>query len=306
MSRLSLIEELPNELLLSIFERLPTLSLVGLTLVSHRIHAVATEALKLRLLATAHLGRHEILLECYHPVAKVTTPSLACHARSIRPLGSSPPPSPSQSPLGSSLRPLESADWGLADLGSLYSHFQLEVTDTHGASGAADADADADADAGRRAPKPTHRVFMDDADWFSQLCASTSIVRQGPRPGIFLSHQAIGEGVVRVWRDWAAEAAERSASGTTGGAAAEGLDVLWADVHQTVGLRFTVQKTDTETALEEWGHILVSTENPPVEYILHYEELLVRTTKILLAMDKLAVQEVANSGKAIVIASYQV
>lgn len=34
-------------------------------------------------------------------------------------------------------------------------------------------------------------------------------------------------------------------------------------------------------------------------------ELLVRTTKVLLAMEKSAVQEVSNSGKAIVIASYQ-
>ncbi|KAL2760249.1 hypothetical protein ACRALDRAFT_1073816 [Sodiomyces alcalophilus JCM 7366] len=300
MPSVSFIEELPNELLLAVIEPLPTPTLLDLMLVSHRVHTMATEALKRRLLATADLGRHEILLECYHPAAKLTTPSLACRARSIQPLGS-PLSSSSSSSSPSSLRPLDSANWALADLGRLYSHFRVEVTDTRGGRRV---------DAQEGAPKPTQHVFLDDAELFSQLCASTSIVRQGPRPGIFLSHHGIGEGVVRVWRDWLAEAAGRGESGGTNnaadGATAKGEGVLWADAQKNVGLRFTVRKTESDTTRAQGGHLLVLTEEPPVEYTLQYEELLVRTTKILRAMEKSAVQEITNAGNAIVIASYQV
>lgn len=280
MSKPSHIEALPNEvrglsfcladndqnadcflvqkLLLAIIEPLPTPTLLALELVSHRIHTMATEALKHRLLATADLGRHEMLLECYHPAAKLTTPSLACRPRSIQLLESPPPSSP--------LRPSDSAaHWTHADLGRLYSHFRVEVADSRGAASWGEVGQGV-------VVKPTQHVFLDDAELFSQLCASTSIVRQGPRPGIFLSHLGISEGVVRVWREWLAQAAESDRNTDYATAEGGGMGrILWADAQKNVGLRFTVRKTESEATRAQGGHLLVSTEEPPVEYTLQYE-----------------------------------
>lgn len=152
---------------------------------------------------------------------------------------------------------------------------------------------------------PVHDVFLDESELFSQLCTVTNLVKVGPKPGLFLSHVNVGDGLIRVWRQWLSVQAARCVAGaeTTGaGAGSDSADrehILWADAAKQVGLRFRVcEKSDGPRPV-----LALSDEDLPVSYTLEYEELLVRTTQLLLSVEKSNVQEVTSSGKAVVIAS---
>jgi hypothetical protein len=140
--------------------------------------------------------------------------------------------------------------------------------------------------------RPSHDVFLDEGELFSQLCTVTNLVKVGPKPGLFLSHVNINDGVIRVWRDWlAAQAASPNSKAP----------ILWVDMAQHVGLRFRV--AEKEYAWERLPILLSPDDEPPVAYRLEFEELVVRTSQLLLMVEKSEVQEVTTSGKAIVIAS---
>ena len=223
-----------HQILDAVFAALPTRSILPMALVCRRFHEVATSTLKLRLLQTARLDRHDLMLECYPPSAKLSTPSLSCRYHGMGLLSDSPIPRKS------------SDDWELGDLREVYSRFDPRQTD-----GGSD---------GRR---PTQDVFLDDAELFTQLCASTSIVKCGPRPGLYVAHNDIGDGVVRVWRDWLSRATAGEVTPATGDE-----DVLWTDHKRNVGVRFSVCRVAEQG---QAGHLLVSSEEPPVEYTLQYE-----------------------------------
>lgn len=134
-------------------------------------------------------------------------------------------------------------------------------------------------------------VHLDDGEMFSQLCAVTNLVKTGPRRGLFLSHVNINDGVVRVFRRWLAARA----------AGEEGTDpILWTDRNQNVGLKFRVMENIDERRPAIWSE---TDEDLPVSYTLVYEEVIVRTSRLLLNVEKSEDQEVATTGKAIVIAS---
>jgi hypothetical protein len=142
----------------------------------------------------------------------------------------------------------------------------------------------------------TELVHFDDGELFVQLCAVTNVVKSGPKPGLFLSHVNICDGVVRVWRDWLAEMADKQ-----GGLAqpTDGRGILWVNAGQTIGLRFKVMPGP----IDRMPVISGPEDHPPMSYSLQYEELFVRTANLLLAAEKSAIQEISHSGKAIVIAS---
>ena len=133
---------------------------------------------------------------------------------------------------------------------------------------------------------------------FTQLCTVTNLVKVGPKPGLFLSHVNIGDGLVRVWRQWLSAQAARSVA-EAGSDSADREHILWADARKQVGLRFRVrEKSDGPRPV-----LALSDEDLPVSYTLEHQELLVRTTQLLLNVEKSNVQEVTSSGKAVVIAS---
>lgn len=139
-------------------------------------------------------------------------------------------------------------------------------------------------------------VHLDEGEMFSQLCAVTNMVKTGPRRGLFLSHVNVNDGVVRVFRRWlAAKTSETGAGG-------DEEPILWTSRHKTVGLKFRVrQNVDARRRPAIWSE--AEDEDLPVSYTLVYEELLVRTSSLLLEVEKSEAQEVTSTGKAIVIAS---
>ncbi|KAF3358435.1 Sexual differentiation process protein isp4 [Verticillium dahliae VDG1] len=105
-------------------------------------------------------------------------------------------------------------------------------------------------------------------------------------------YTGVGDGVLRVWRTWLSDAA-----------AGRG-DVLWADPWKSVGLRFAVEPMVLQEPVGALPRRRPVSDEPAVKYRLRLEELLVRTTQVLLALDKATAQDGAQTGKAIIITSY--
>ncbi|KAF9872405.1 F-box domain-containing protein [Colletotrichum karsti] len=283
------IDSLPNEILIAILSTFESRELLPVTLVDRRFNATATTILQHRLLYTAKMEGHEVVLESYHPSAKLTTPSMSCRFMGVDFLN--------RTWTGDE-------DLDLRDLRQLYSHFRPVVSEetrrmrrmyTRRVPGAPAPPEDTGDD------EPViQEICLDEGELFSQLCTTTSLIKTGPRPGIFASHSNIEDGVVRVWRHWLERVAAKCAIAPAGEQQRDESTILWADARKNVGLRFRV----TQIAQEQAPVLHSRDEDPPVTYSLRYEELLVRTSQVLLAMEKSAVQEIVDSGNAIVIASY--
>lgn len=136
-------------------------------------------------------------------------------------------------------------------------------------------------------------MHLDESALFGQLCTITNLVKLGPRRGLFLSHVNVGEGVIRVWRDWLAS---RAAAGPSGSG-----ELLWADADKNVGIRVGIVET-LDTGNTNAPVLVNSNEDLPVSYRLEYSEVVVRTTRLLRMLEKSATQETTGSGKAVVLA----
>jgi hypothetical protein len=113
-----------------------------------------------------------------------------------------------------------------------------------------------------------HTIKLDEGELFGQFCAYSSLVRLGPRRGVFLSTVPMvetGQGVIRVWREWLIQRAkslqemeselgmtealeepnELSRSFTTN-APLVGKDpcILWTDYKRNVGIKVAVKSKD--------------------------------------------------------------
>jgi hypothetical protein len=163
----------------------------------------------------------------------------------------------------------------------------------------------ADDGSGDEPQLPSHDVHLDENELFTQLCTITNVVKIGPGRFHFLSHANVSDGVIRVWRGWLAAKAAAAAAEVGGG----GGDctppphdsrpaILWADATQHVGLRFRV----SEVAAPLGPLLVARDEDVPVSYRLGLEELLVRTHRLLLAMEK-AEEEIPTAGNSLVIIS---
>lgn len=168
----------------------------------------------------------------------------------------------------------------LAGLHQLYSHFRPVRSSAASEAGAAAAAFDT--------------IHLDESEPFAQLCTVVNIVKRGPRKGLFLSHVNVQEGLIRTWREWLAGRAE-------GRAEAQAPPVLWADAGRNVGIRFGLVE---RRALPRQAVLVMSDEDFPVSYRLEFSELLVRTTRLLVNLERSETEEVANSGNAIVIAAF--
>ncbi|KAK2000470.1 F-box domain-containing protein [Colletotrichum falcatum] len=279
----SLIDSLPNELLIAILSTLQSRDLLPLTLVDCRFNATATTILQHRLLHTAKMEGYEIMLDSYHPIAKQSAPSMTCRF------------------MGLSLLHHTWAgeqDMDLRDLSHLYSRFHpvlsQETRRMRRVFGRPLPAVPLEQEIGDE--PVTQELILDEGELFTQLCTSTSLIKSGPNPVLLASHTNITHGVVRVWRHWLAKAAAISAICPAAASTDEGT-ILWLDAAKNVGLRFRV----TEATQERLPAYRGSDEDPPVAYALDYQELLVRTSHVLLATEKAAVQEVVDSGKSTVI-----
>lgn len=263
------------QILIQILSSFSTSQLLSVARVNHRFHDLTLRIIHTRLTDAAWLPDHELILECYHPSAKISTPYLHCDYLGTDGLASYDEDEDKQLTFG--------------QLHNLYSRFRPVVQEenrrgrTRYPSVNAVQPEDDDT--------ATVTVHLDDGEMFSQLCAVTNLVKTGPRRGLFLSHVNINDGVVRVFRRWLAARA----------AGDDEVDpILWTDRYKTVGLKFRVCENIDETRPAIWSE---ADEDLPVSYTLVYEEVLVRTSRLLLNVEKSEDQEVTTTGKAIVIAS---
>ncbi|CAK7206614.1 hypothetical protein SEUCBS139899_009414 [Sporothrix eucalyptigena] len=312
------IDSLPPELLDAVLERFPTPALLPLAGVSRRFHFLVSRLLYRRLRRAVALANHQIVLACYHPSAKISTPYLNCAY-----LGTDG---------------LDDPDEALNRLPSMYSRFRPlppDETDVHvrnyrairrtmnffmlsdTASGETAATAlQTVAGSQVAAPLVSYDVHLDEGELFSQLCTVTNLVRTSPRQGLFLNCVNINDGVIRVWRDWLGkrvegQAEERAAAGgaspTPGSIPSIADDanqhVLWAYTGKHVGMRFRVtERASPLVQANPHQRATHTVEEPPVSFQLEYEELLVRSYELLLALEDAEVQE-ASSARGVVVSS---
>ncbi|KAK3905630.1 hypothetical protein C8A05DRAFT_41431 [Staphylotrichum tortipilum] len=293
------------DLLIAILSQLPTASLLPLVGVSHRFYAATLRILKQRLHDALTRPDQRLMLECYHPAEKLTTPYLFCNYlrtdsfAGMEAAAEGHPPPPEE--VGAGLR-------------GIYSHFRPVEHD--GSQGQQPRSRRArppvrPSAPGTLAERPAVDVYLDGDESFAQLCATTNLVRLSARPGLFRGHVNVGDGVVRVWREWLVEQAQAQAQGQTPEAKGE-VGVLWADAARDVGLRFRVAEQDVR---DQHPVLVGSGETLPAAYRLEFDELLVRSSALLVGAEKAAAQAAQAGaavsataadaeGKAIVLASF--
>ncbi|KJZ77935.1 hypothetical protein HIM_02572 [Hirsutella minnesotensis 3608] len=83
-------------------------------------------------------------------------------------------------------------------------------------------------------------------------------------------------------------------------------EFLWVDTAKSVGLRFRVEPSGPMTPEPLLlGPDATGRGEPPVPYTLIYEELLVRTSMLLRAVEAAALQVISPSSRAVVIAQFE-
>lgn len=242
-------------------------------------------------LASAVSASNELILECYHPSVKLSTPYLHCKFLGTGPLDGSrsiscsavePGPAENEAPAE------EGSERSLGRLRQLYSHFrplpleeggrvgrrrraraalqQLQQEDVTNGNATAPTNSEVEEEA---IPEPPSLdVNLDEAELFTQLCTVTNLVKLGPRHGLFSSHINISDGLIRVWRDWLGSAAAGGGQRRPGVDGRSRAGILWADPHKHVGVRFRVSETT-----DQWrAPLLVGVnDDPPVSYRLEYD-----------------------------------
>ncbi|KAF4982422.1 hypothetical protein FZEAL_1940 [Fusarium zealandicum] len=272
------IEGLPNEILISILSQFSIKDLPCLAPISRRIYSLVVRVVHNRLIQTAPLPDNKLILECYHPSDQLYTPYLACDY---------------QDTVVRDGPALSEEEPRLADLRRLYASFKPVFAEENRRPPRVRArftpvpppdDADDEA--------ATQDVHLDEGERFSQLCAVTNLVKEGPKLGLFISHVNIVDGVVRIFRNWLAEMASKQGPSASGSES-----IIWVDQHKDVGIRFRVVPAASETMPLISG----PDDDPPVHYTMVYEELLVRVSNLVQAVERSLSQEIVSSGKTLVI-----
>lgn len=232
-----------------------------------------------RLLLAAAAPEYKIILEAYHPSRRYTRPYLFCEYLGTDGLSSE------HEGEGSLYHDCEGIAGRLGKLGALYSRFRPENPDVEGTipmrriAGATPVLAQPPDDngtmgwnqsAGPMSPvyknagdggrkRVIHTITLDSGELFGQFCAYASLVRLGPRRGVFLSTVNIveqGQGTIRVWRKWLIDRCTELYEAEKNGTVAQDLEltassrcptfhkdptILWTDYRKNVGLKVRVR-----------------------------------------------------------------
>lgn len=269
---------------------MPTPSLLPLTTLSHRIYSIILRILHNRLVIASSLESHSLLLECFHPSAKLTEPPYFCTYHGTDGLDL--------------YNNFTEDDKDLAKrIGQLrrtYSRFRPHRREL---------EPDGRRVRGPPGDVPGSRTFAGNArdgyevdtvkqvlsleahELFTQLVAQTNLVKIGPRNGLFTCFVPVEEGVIRVWREWLRDVAMKYKDGTPSHVLEEngskGKDevgavdvpsehssidderILWVSPSKDTGIRFNVR----ERKLRRDIPILVRAdeEDMPVSYEIEYD-----------------------------------
>ncbi|KAI8931252.1 hypothetical protein NX059_011601 [Plenodomus lindquistii] len=311
---------LPNELLLHVLATCPTPELLSYTSISRRIYSLIIRILHNRLVAASELHDHTLLLECYHPSAKLTEPPYFCAYRGTDDLIQYDEAGSSQCDAGR-----------LGQMYNMYSRFRPHRRDLE-AGGRRVLPRPGDIPGSRTFPGTVQDKGNGDSvkqtlnleahELFTQLVAQTNLVKIGSRTGLFTAFVGVEEGVLRVWREWLRDiaasgqvltnVADQSSDVKGKGkaiaeeAAKDRADmqdprILWVSPAKNTGLRIITR----ERKLRRDAPILIrNDEDMPVSYEIEFVELVIRTSHILFTLEESMVQEDNASGQAVVFGSF--
>ncbi|KAF2196756.1 hypothetical protein GQ43DRAFT_404460 [Delitschia confertaspora ATCC 74209] len=310
---------LPNELLLSTLIRFSTPQLLQLTLVSRRIYAAIIRILYHRMSTACKLESHSVLLECYHPSAKLTEPQYWCTYRGTDGL------------LEYHAFEKENPDLvgRLGLLRNMYSRFRPHRRELE-AGGRKVKGTPGDIPASRTFPGAAREEYngdtvkqtlsLDPHELFTELCENVHLVKIRASTGSMTGMVELEDRVIRVWRDWLDKMAAKEAPGSSTQAeeVMEELDtfdinaslskgkepaheneypqgridddILWATPKKNTGLKVNVRKQRAPI-------LVLAVEDTPAGYEIEYEELLIRTTHLLLSFESSLLQDDNRSGK---------
>ncbi|WPG99336.1 Hypothetical protein R9X50_00215000 [Acrodontium crateriforme] len=327
--------DLPNEILLTVFNRFSVPDLVQFMTISRHIHSLILRLLHHRLQIAAGLAGYTLYVECFHPSAqwtptatklfcvpiggeRLSDPSLddqevvdcvgagkkiAAHYSRFRPQGNEPTYKKRRE---STRRP------GDIPGSRTYSLYQ----DSEEGTLTGDDEAVCDT------------VTIDSHDLFSQLMTLSYIGQRDPGTGLLFKVQDIGEGTIRVWRDWLSQRCEKKtwtdgdpiaihhdSADTSDDKANSNRDntvekinptkdckVLWANTRDyNVGIKFRVKerKWDKDDPLINSNDV-----DAAVSYVVEFEEVFVKTTHLLLELEKAEAMITNQSERAIVFGSF--
>ncbi|KJY00816.1 f-box domain-containing protein [Zymoseptoria brevis] len=320
---------LPNEILLNIFGLFRTDKLVAFAPTCRQFHSIILRLLHSRMQAATALDGHTLYLECYPPFAKWTTSKLFCAYLGTDGLqGLTDELQQSDGRIGHSKR-----------MGELFCRFRpsnkepdwTNIRRPHPAGDipgtrtymSQDQMAAETAKLLDRQTAVTTTITVDAHDLFSQLCTVGYLARREPLRGILSSIQDVCDGTIRVWRDWLSRQCEtkrwtdgeaiivhhdsresRGAAQATAGYIDPRKDpsILWINtVREQVGIKFRVKE---QTWRREPPVAFGSEAEMPVSYRVEMEEVLVRTSHLLLKMEEAREQSLNYGGKAIIFGSY--
>lgn len=289
------------QLLYQTFSLLPLAQLLPLSTLSRRYHALVCRMLRNRLHAAADFTSRAMLVECYHPSARLTEPSLDCAYlgtdgledlacfRHTKTDGHDEPCIPAQD---------------LAKLNGLYSRFRpyrrqskqprrslpgdipgsrtYSAPNAGGASTATASSPDGAAAASRSPSNPdpeasaydlpplvTHLIHFDGGEAFNQLVINTILVKPSTMNGLYTSYIPTSTGWLRVFRRWLEE---RLADAHEGVPRDAGGNILWVGLGHDIGMRFSVRRTAWRRGAADGGPLLMrADEEAPASFELVYE-----------------------------------
>lgn len=253
-----------------------TRDLLPLATISHRFHDLVLRIIHYRLLLAAALKEYKLILECFHPSSKLTEPHVFCKYLGTDGL------SDRYEGKGSLYEDVDTAK-RLGRLTCLYSRFRPEVTIEQMGTGARITPySDLEGEPGKENPAVTRPVNLEDFENFSQLCVVASVVKVVPGTDLLLSTIEVVDGVVRLFRDWLRDQGQRSSSDAPSNSTDD--SILWVDTGQNVGLKLRVRQK--EVSQQQFPILIHRDEMPPANYEVDIEELHIRTTRLLLAVEQ--------------------
>jgi hypothetical protein len=262
-----------------------TPELLPLTTISHRIYTLILRILHNRLVAAAELHPRKLLLECFHPSAKLTEEAYFCSYRGTD---------------GLTLYNEVTNDTGrLGEMHNMYSSFRPHRRDLE-AEGRRLRPRPGDIPGSRTYPNTMQgrsdneavkqTLSLESHELFTQLVAQAHLATTDPR-GRPMNFVEIEDGVIRVWRGWLKDIAAKgsTANAEVPRAAVEEVDkgtedlkevtahkldledsrILWASPKKNSGIRFNVR----ERKLRRDVPILIRTdeEDMPLTYEIEYD-----------------------------------
>ncbi|KAI9691266.1 MAG: hypothetical protein M1820_009797 [Bogoriella megaspora] len=149
------------------------------------------------------------------------------------------------------------------------------------------------------------KVVLEAGDVLMQFCAATSLVKPHTNRGLVSSSIQLSEGIMRIWRHWlSVRSKETSDSGRSETAQASPKDderILWAnDGQNDVGLKLRVRQQKNKGGRPV---LFGSEDESSVSYSIEYEELLIRTSLLLLKSEQAREKRNLGTGKAVLFGS---